>query len=175
MQKTTKGALAAGAAALLLAGGAGTFAAWQATGGQSGGEDVTTGHLRVTQVPESASWTWQTPGKVGEPFAPGSDTLSPGDSVRFTAQYRLDIEGTNLSAQLVAESGTTGTLPDTVTWTPDAGNELNGLTKAADDESVVTVGGTLAFDESATADMDATVDVDAINVTVKQTSPAVAQ
>lgn len=169
MKKTTKGAIAAGAAALLLAGGAGTFAAWSDSGGDAEGATVQTGRLTVEQVAGSASWTWQTPGLAGQPFDPATDTLAPGDSVRFVADYALDIEGSNLQAQLVATSGTTGALPAGLTWTADPGNEIRNLTE--DDDGTYTVGGTLAFDPTATGSMDQDIPVDDLTVTVTQTAP----
>jgi len=169
MKKTTKGALAAGAAAVLLAGGLGTFATWTSQGDDTGGASVQTGRLTVEQVADSASWTWQTPGRAGQAFDPATDTLAPGDSVRFTADYVLDIEGSNLQAQLIAASGTTGSLPAGLTWTADPGNEIRDLTE--DDDGTYTVGGTLAFDPAATGSMDQSVQVDDLTVTVTQTSP----
>lgn len=174
MKKTTKGALAAGAAALLLAGGVGTYAAWTDSGGDTEGATVQTGHLAVDQVPESASWTWQTPGLEGQPFNPATDTIAPGDSVRFTSDYTLDIEGSNLSAELIATSGTTGGLPEGLSWTADADNNLTGLTEATDDDRTVTVGGTLSFAPTATGAMDQDIPVDDLTVTVTQTSPGTA-
>src|SRR5699024_571516 len=145
-----KGALAAGAAALLLAGGAGTYAAWTSDGGDSAGGTVTTGRLAVEQVPESAEWTWQTAGREGDTFVPATDTLVPGDEIRFTSDYLLDIEGTNISAELVATSGATGSgtggaLPSGLSWTPDTGNTLTNLNEEQHDDTTVTVGGTLTF------------------------------
>lgn len=179
MKKTTKGALAAGAAALLLAGGAGTFAAWTSDGGDTPGAVVDTGRLAVEQVPETATWTWQTTGREGQLFNPATDTLVPGDEIRFTSQYLLDVEGTNLSAELVATSGATGSgtdgaLPSGLSWTPDAGNTLTDLNEAEDDDTTVTVGGTLTFDGAETGSMDEAVTVDDLTVTVRQTAPAAA-
>lgn len=170
MNKTTKGALAAGAAALLLAGGAGTYAAWTDSGPATSGASVTTGHLAVDQVADSASWTWQTAGLEGTPFNPATDTLSPGDSIKFTGSYTLDIEGTNLWAELVAtaSAGTAGALPAGMTWTADAGNELTGLTEAANDGQTVVVGGTLAFAKGTTESMDETVAINDLAVTISQ-------
>lgn len=179
MKKTTKGAIAAGAAALLLAGGAGTFAAWTSDGGDTEGATVTTGRLAVEQVPGSAAWTWQTPARVGDPFVPASDTLVPGDEIRFTSDYLLDIEGTNISAELVATSGATGSgedgaLPAGLSWAPDADNNLSGLNEEDHDDTTVTVGGTLTFDGAATGSMDQTINVNDLTVTLRQTGPAAA-
>ena len=171
MKKTTKGALAAGAAAVLLAGGAGTYAAWTATAPSTTGGTVSTGHLTVTQG--TGTWTWQTSGKEGMTFDPGTMTLAPGDSVRFNGTYTLGIEGTNLTATLEATSSASGTLPAGLTWTADTTNTLTGLDEG-DDGDTVDVGGTLTFDPAATGSMDQDIAIGDIAVTLKQTAPAVA-
>ena len=77
MKKITKGAIALGAAALLLAGGAGTMAAWSDEASLGGGE-VTAGHLRITEAAAGA-WTWAD----GETFDPATDLIVPGDVVEY--------------------------------------------------------------------------------------------
>ncbi|AWH92872.1 alternate-type signal peptide domain-containing protein [Dietzia lutea] len=167
MKKTTKGALAAGAAAVLLAGGAGTFAAWTESGDATPGASVQTGSLGVTQVANSASWTWAD----GTAFDPNSDTLVPGDSIEFTGRYLLDVEGSNLRAELVATSGTSA-LPAGLEWTPNSGNTLTDLSEVPDDNTEVTVGGTLTFAPGADASMNETITVNELTVTISQTAPA---
>ncbi|MCD2263907.1 alternate-type signal peptide domain-containing protein [Dietzia aurantiaca] len=169
MKKNTKGAIALGAAALLLAGGAGTYAAWSDDASLGGG-DVQTGHLRITEVAGESGWTWSTPGVSGD-FTPATDTIAPGDSIRFEGTYKLEIKGTNLTAELVATDATTGALPVGLTWTPDATSELADLDQS-DDGTEVTVGGTLAFDEEAIASMDEEIAIGDITVTLQQTAPA---
>ena len=175
MKKNTKGAIALGAAALLLAGGAGTYAAWSDEASLDGGS-VQTGHLKITAVPGESGWTWATPGVEGE-FTPGtgegSDSLAPGDSIRFEGTYELEIKGSNLEAELVAADPTTGTLPAGLTWEADETDELSGLDETDDGEQV-TVGGTLTFADDATESMDQTIDISGLTVTLKQTAPAVA-
>lgn len=171
MKKNTKGAIALGAAALLLAGGAGTYAAWS-DDATLGGGDVETGHLRITEVAGKSGWSWATPGVTGD-FNPATDTLAPGDSIRFEGTYALEIEGSNLTAELVASTASTGTLPAGLTWTADANPGLTGLDET-NNEDEVTVGGTLAFDPNATGSMDETITISDLTVTLKQTAPAVA-
>lgn len=174
MKKTTKGALAAGAAAVLLAGGAGTYAAWTATGDAVAGGTVETGNLSVTQ--QSAKWEWATTGVTGE-FTPGtadeSDSIAPGDSVKFTGTYELGIKGSNLTADLVATNPATGTLPSGLSWTPDTSSTLTGLDESANG-TTVTVGGTLVFDPNETGSKNEQINLGDIAVTLKQTAPAVA-
>lgn len=169
MKKNTKGAIALGAAALLLAGGAGTYAAWS-DDATLGGGDVETGHLRITEVPGESGWTWATTGVTGA-FDPAADTLAPGDSIRFEGTYELEIKGSNLEAELVAGDPTTGTLPAGLTWVADETDELTGLDETDDGEQV-TVGGTLTFADDATGSMDETIQIGDITVTLKQTAPA---
>lgn len=171
MKKNTKGAIALGAAALLLAGGAGTYAAWS-DDATLGGGDVETGHLRITEVPGESGWTWATTGVTGT-FDPATDTLAPGDSIRFEGTYVLEIEGSNLTADLVASSASAGTLPAGLTWTADANPGLTGLDETKNEDKV-TVGGTLAFNPDATGSMDETITISDLTVTLKQTAPAVA-
>lgn len=100
MKKTTKGAVAAGAAALLLAGGAGSFAAWNASTTAGPSQTVTAGSMSVAQV-DTGAWTWEN----GTTFTPGSDTLVPGDVVNYTAKYNINLVGTNLKAKLTPNLG----------------------------------------------------------------------
>lgn len=169
MKKTTKGAVAAGAAAILLAGGAGTYAAWTATSDQVAGGAVQTGHLTVTQE-SSNGWTWTTPGKSGT-FNPATMSLAPGDSVAFTGDFKLGIKGTNLTATATVGDASTGSLPTGLTWTPDVNSTLIGLTQA-DNNTVIKAGGTLAFEGTATGSMDQTITINDLAVTLKQTAPA---
>lgn len=171
MKKTTKGAVAAGAAAILLAGGAGTYAAWTATSTNVAGGDVSTGYLTVTQEP-GAGWTWTTPGKSGT-FDPATMSLAPGDSVEFVGDFKLGIKGTNLTATATVGDAATGTLPAGLTWVPDVSSELTGLDEDNDGE-IVSAGGTLTFDETATGSMDQEVNIGDLAVTLKQTAPAIA-
>ena len=169
MKKNTKGAIALGAAALLLAGGAGTYAAWSDSESLAGG-DVETGHLRIAEVPGESGWTWETSGVTGD-FDPATDSLAPGDSIRFEGTYELEIKGSNLQAELVATAPSADALPDGLTWTPDSGSTLTDLDEDFNGNPVV-VGGTLAFDPNETESMDEEIEIGDITVTLKQTAPA---
>ncbi|MBM4555809.1 alternate-type signal peptide domain-containing protein [Prescottella equi] len=173
MNKKTKGAIAAGAAAVLLAGGAGTMAAWTSSQSVSGA-DIKSGHLTVTQKSgTTAGWAWSTPGKTGT-FDPTTQTLVPGDSVTYTGTYVLGIEGTNLTADLTVGTLSGGTLPAGLTFsTTGSTADLTGLTEEADGDEV-TVTGTLTFAGTATGSMNQTIDISDVAVTLKQTAPAAA-
>ena len=56
MNRSTKGAIAAGAAAVLLMGGAGSLAFWTADGDVDGGT-VTAGTLSLTDLECDTTWT----------------------------------------------------------------------------------------------------------------------
>ncbi|MFE3289507.1 alternate-type signal peptide domain-containing protein [Rhodococcus sp. NPDC059234] len=99
MNMKTKGAIAAGAATVLLAGGAGTMAAFNAGGGGVGGS-VGAGGLALTQVGTPA-WTDQH-GAIDVT----SYRAVPGDVVTYAANFSVTAKGTNLVANLGADSGT---------------------------------------------------------------------
>jgi alternate signal-mediated exported protein len=93
MRKSTKGALAGSAAALLLMGGMGTHATWNDDDVVSG-TDVNTGHLKIQD------WTcgvW----KLGvTTFAPATDLIVPGDVLTRVCTFKIDIAGSSASATL---------------------------------------------------------------------------
>lgn len=101
MKKTTKGAIAAGSAALLLAGGAGTMAAWNASTNLGGGQ-VASGNMTVTAG--AGTWTWGDSG-TGAEFNPATEKLVPGDKVTYTSNVSYTLEGKNLQAKLTATLG----------------------------------------------------------------------
>lgn len=173
MKKTTKGALAAGAAAVLLAGGAGTYAAWTATSPALDGGTVTTGHLTVTQLPGSTTgWTWVGGAKNGQAVE-ATDTIAPGDKVAYTGTYVLGIKGTNLTASVEVTTTAGGTIPAELTWTPTSSASLTNLDETKDGTQV-TAGGELTFLESAVDTMDRSIEISEFQVVLKQTAPAVA-
>ncbi|WP_072691598.1 alternate-type signal peptide domain-containing protein [Rhodococcus marinonascens] len=101
MNKQTKGAIAAGAAALLLAGGAGTMAAWNDSASVGGGS-VQSGTLSLDQVNETG-WT----DSKGAPIADISQFLAvPGDVLTYSASFEIGATGNNLSATLTADEST---------------------------------------------------------------------
>ena len=112
MKKTTKGAIAAASAALLLAGGAGTMAAWSASTTASTAQTITAGNMTVAQT-GTGTWTWGAGNGAiaGTAFNPATDLLVPGDTVNYTADYAINLVGKNLKAELTPTlSGVTGPL-----------------------------------------------------------------
>jgi len=112
MNKSTKGALAVGTAALLLVGGAGTLAFWTADETTPGGT-IDAGHLDLVvdgtnagcgawslDSGESAAGTWS-----------GGDPLVPGDVLSKTCAFTIDAQGNHLRATVdVSDPDVTGDL-----------------------------------------------------------------
>lgn len=142
MNKTTKGALAAGAAAVLLMGGAGTLAFWSDSGTVEGGS-IASGELSMTDPTCDTAWT------------PNIALLVPGDEVTKECTFTITAAGDNLQATL--------DMPDTVTVdvtsTPEpttldlpvsvayevGGVALDPTITAANDGDVVTATITVSF------------------------------
>ena len=112
MNKTTKGALAAGSAAVLLAGGAGSLAYWTDDATVNGGS-VTAGYLTIDPLvvaPNTAAcdtdWVYANGTNAGATVL----NFVPGDQVTKDCTFTIRALGDNLEAS--------PTVPDTVTVTP---------------------------------------------------------
>lgn len=101
MNKTTKGALAASAAAVLLAGGAGTLAFWTDEATVNGGS-INSGTLGIAPLGTpscDANWVY------AEGAAKAGSTVNlfvPGDKVTKKCTFRIAATGDNLSATIEA-------------------------------------------------------------------------
>lgn len=106
MNKKTKGAIAAGAAALLLAGGAGTFAVWSDTETVGGGT-INAGKLSFDTAGSTPTWTDQDNDEIDLTnfFA------VPGDTLTYKTSAVIDAVGDNLTATIGV---------DTASFTGDA-------------------------------------------------------
>ena len=136
MNKTTKGAIAAGAAAVLLAGGAGTMAAWNASTNTTGAGTVTAGSMAVSEEPTAGTWKWVGGSKAGQAFPP-TDKLVPGDKVTYTSMYQVTLNGTNLKATLTPTLGNlTGSLKDA---------DLLTVSPSSTNVSPITASGPISF------------------------------
>ncbi len=153
MKKSTKGAVAAAAAGVLLLGGAGSLAYWTADGTVTGG-DITAGDLTLTDGDCDADWTYAGTATVVDLFV-------PGDEITKTCTFDLTASGDNLEAELGA--------PDTVAVTTDA----TGTSFDIDVEatySKLASGGTAPADTVVIADGDTvTSDDDDATITVEFT------
>jgi alternate signal-mediated exported protein len=90
MNKSTKGALAAAAAGVLLLGGAGTLAFWTDTE-STPGVTINTGHLDLTDLDCGTGW------ELDGGTAYTSQLLVPGDTLTKTCTATLDIAGTHFT------------------------------------------------------------------------------
>lgn len=110
MKNVTKGALAAGTAAVLLMGGAGTLAFWTAEDDVNGGT-IAAGELKLTAVGCDAGWVYA-PGNAGAGGA--VTTIVPGDAITKSCTFTVLAKGDHLSA--------TPTTPTTLTYQQTAGD-----------------------------------------------------
>ena len=103
MKRSTKGALAASAAGILLLGGAGSLAYWTADGEANGGS-ITAGTLTLGDGACDAAWTYAT----GSAGAGGTVTLFvPGDVVTKQCTFAVGATGDNLAAEVGAPASVT--------------------------------------------------------------------
>ncbi|HEY1135129.1 MAG TPA: alternate-type signal peptide domain-containing protein [Nocardioides sp.] len=170
MQKITKGAIAAGTAAVLLLGGAGSLAYWNATADVPGGT-VDSGELTLTPV-AAGQWTFN-----GNPIAnPGTVTLVPGDQLAYAGSYTIGAEGDNLEADVaVTGGGSAGTLAPylttTLAYTVDGTANVAEITEDNDGD-VLAVNLAISFPFGTTVDntsQQKTVDLSAISIALTQT------
>lgn len=125
MNKTAKGALAAGTAAVLLMGGAGSLAYWSDT--ESGGAGAVTSGKLTLDVKDAGFWTHN-----GDRVAnPQAVTAVPGDVFNYEGSYVIGADGNALAATLAVSNGTVtngfpeGAITVTPTFTFD-GNAVTG-------------------------------------------------
>ena len=175
MQKTTKGALAAGTAAVLLLGGAGSLAYWTESADVAGGA-VESGHLEVINN-DCGSAGWQLDGGAAVTSA---TRIAPGDTIEKDCSFKIDGEGDhfdNVAITIAAPSwaassateltGALGTVSATYT------GSTVGAIATGDDIPVgetVTATFSMTFDPATTGDVaeDDVATLDAIAITVTQ-------
>ncbi|MGX9900225.1 alternate-type signal peptide domain-containing protein [Arthrobacter sp. SA17] len=97
MNKATKGAIAAGAAGILLAGGASTFALWEDSTSFDPAA-ISTGELAMTVG--SGTWTDVTSGAPGSTINIGTFNIVPGDTLKYTTAVTVKAQGNNLEGEL---------------------------------------------------------------------------
>jgi alternate signal-mediated exported protein len=103
MKKQTKAAVAAGAGAILLLGGAGSLAFWNDTSTAPGGV-VSSGTLSLDDCAGGGTWTDVNHGNV---VIPNITTfrIVPGDTVSYNCATAVNAIGNNLTATLTANIG----------------------------------------------------------------------
>ncbi|CCQ14921.1 putative secreted protein (fragment), partial [Rhodococcus sp. AW25M09] len=161
MNKATKGAIAAGAAAVLLLGGLGSYAEWKDSRTIAGGT-INSGELQFTSnAPGVWTETSVTPNEVIG-ADPSGFLIVPGDVLTYSSSYTIESAGQNLRASLTADfdevfaAGTTdlaGKLNPVVTVTGSGGAVTSGqivpLTLTVGSQ-VVNVTVALTFDRATT-------------------------
>ena len=154
MNKTTKGAITAGAAVVLLVGGAGSLAYWSDSESLGGGS-VSSGTLTIDPDPASLTGVWaDESGTVinGTTFDPATQKIVPGDVITYSKKFVVGATGKNLKATVVADEPirTAGTLWDSVapTVTSKIGAAPVAQITSADDGKTVDVKVTLTFDST---------------------------
>lgn len=105
MNKSTKGALAAGAAAVLLLGGAGSLAFWTDSETVDGGT-INAGHLAITtDGTNTGCGEWQLDSDEDAPTTyTAGDPLVPGDVLTKTCSFTLDVEGNHMRGTVEASA-----------------------------------------------------------------------
>lgn len=180
MNKSTKGALAAGAAAALLVGGAGTLAFWTAGENVPGGT-IDAGHLDlVIDATNTGCGVWELDSGESAPVTwSNGDPLVPGDVLTKECLFTIDAQGNHLRATVAAStpsiSGTlaAGLVVDATAIT--VGGVADTEFTEADDGSALGVSVTVTFTDPGTADntyndpaTDITAVLNAITVTATQ-------
>jgi alternate signal-mediated exported protein len=135
MKKSTKGAVAAAAAGVLLLGGAGSLAFWS-DAVTVGGDTISSGHLSLDDTTgttdDCADADWLLDG--GSVFDTASGLLVPGDTLTKICTFDVSALGEHLSANLAATGGTsTGGLASQVSTA--AAFTVAGATASSIDES----------------------------------------
>lgn len=164
MKRTTKGALAAGSAAVLLLGGTGTIAYWTAEDTVEGGS-LEAGSMTLSNVACGANWQ-----EGGQNVA----LIVPGDTVEKTCTGTLVLEGHHIGATvaldtasvLAAEAAFGGEVDISASMTSPAA-PLTAL-----GSYTVTVVITADFDETIDNNetfMNATATLNALELTAVQT------
>lgn len=100
MKKQTKAAIAAGAGALLLLGGAGSLAYWNDTTTVPGGT-IASGELSLAPCVGGGTWTDVNNGNAAIDIS--TFRIVPGDSVAFDCSTTINATGDNLEATLTAD------------------------------------------------------------------------
>lgn len=126
MKKQTKAAIAVGAGAILLLGGAGSLAYWNDTTTIPGGK-IDSGQLSLAPCAGGGAWT--DTNKANAPIDINLFKIVPGDTVAFACNSTINATGNNLKATLTAD-----VLPTV------GGN--NELAAALNTTVTATVGGT---------------------------------
>lgn len=150
MKKSTKGALAAATAALLLVGGAGSLAYWTASADVDD-VAVASGELNLTPVDCGAGWLLD----GGTPYV--DQSLVPGDTVTIECTYTIVAAGEHLEATVDAEltdmaaAGALAPFLDVAATATIGGTPVSTITEL-NDGNTLAVGVTVEFTDPGTED-----------------------
>ncbi|MGB3302537.1 alternate-type signal peptide domain-containing protein [Gordonia sp. (in: high G+C Gram-positive bacteria)] len=173
MNRKTKGALAIGAGAILLLGGAGSYALWSVDSDIAGGSNISTGNFAL-DCGTSGAWTDESPTTNGVlTVNPSVDLMVPGDVWKYTGSCTPTFTGKNIKAELsVSGIGTGATLPTGITAVSTA-NGSPGTAFPAVSGTPIAVTVTLTFDAATggTTSTNTAVSVDAMAISLKQVRP----
>lgn len=175
-KKVSKGLLAAVAAVLLLLGGLGTFALWSDDETTDSG-DIQTGTLDLSAV---NTGQWQDISTPASPVTidPATFRMVPGDVLRYTASYRVEAVGDNLTARITTTNQGTNVIPAALTdWVTVSNTATFGgapipssVITTADSGKTVDVTVTVTFNP-ATPDqvgINSTINLSQLQVTLQQ-------
>ncbi len=153
MNKATKGAIAAGAAAVLLLGGLRSFALWNDSEAVTGGT-INSGVLTIDAV-GTGVWT-DTSDDLAADVVIGADPsgylIVPGDTLTYTANYTITSTGENLRASLSTDIS-------------DIGGSAE-LIAALDVTPTVTSGATVIGTDGAAVEIDVTQPSQTVSVAI---------
>ena len=173
MHKPLKGAIALGAAGLLLLGGAGTYALWSDSVTLNGGT-VNSGQLEFVGTTPGV-WRDVSDGTPSAPIANISTFLIvPGDVLTYSLTTTLRAQGENLAATIAADpTSITGDAElladiDLTTAVTSAGDPVTTITEDNDND-VIDVVVTITFDEDSGNDSQLSdLNLSALQLTVDQ-------
>ncbi|WP_448221551.1 alternate-type signal peptide domain-containing protein [Gordonia iterans] len=114
MNRKTKGALAAGAGAILLLGGAGSLALWSDEDQVSGG-DITAGDFGI-DCGTTGTWTDQSGDVPVVTINPASDLMVPGDTWVYTGDCAVTATGKNMKAEMTVTGIGSGSTNPATPW-----------------------------------------------------------
>ncbi|WP_031331188.1 alternate-type signal peptide domain-containing protein [Williamsia sp. D3] len=178
MNKQTKAAVAAGAGAILLLGGAGSLAYWNDEGTSPGGE-INSGQLSLDDCTGGGGWTDV---KNNTAIADiNAFRIVPGDVVSYNCSTAVNATGDNLTATLSVDLGAvTGDAALKAALNPSVAATANGVAlpsgptgvqiNPTDGKQPVVITVTMAFDAatSTTAAQNATINLGATALTLVQ-------
>jgi alternate signal-mediated exported protein len=100
MKKIVKASIATTAGVILLLGGAGTFATWNASASDQGGASIVAGNLVVEDSKAAGTWSVN-----GASIALNDYRIVPGDVLTYTKTMKIGAEGDGLTATLALTNG----------------------------------------------------------------------